>query len=92
MVIDNTIKQFGGEAMIFIGSKAEWMEEVQRLTSAKSVAEDDRHGALYKPAYEAELEAERAIATAAAQEQQRNALWASRDAHENKCLQKCTIQ
>lgn len=92
VVIDHTIKQFGGDAMVFIGSKEEWIEEVRRLTSAKSIKEDDRDGTLYNAAFEAELEAEMARPTAHAQEQQRNALRASRDVHENKCLQKCVIQ
>jgi len=94
VVIDNTISQFGGSEMVFIGTKAEWMKQVGSLTGAKSVKEDDRGGTLYKKAFSAEQgdssESSESPRPAYEMEQSRNAPKASKDVHVKKALH-CTI-
>jgi hypothetical protein len=83
-VIDNTIGQFNGEKMVFIGTIDQWLAKLSELLRTDKVKLDPE-GELYDAAFERERKQRGA---AYILEQERNAATASEEAHIAETLQK----
>ncbi|WP_447735668.1 hypothetical protein [Rhodanobacter soli] len=83
VIIDNTIAQFGGDEMVFIGSTNQWMARLGELLNGASVVLDPGNR-LYKEAFDKELELE----TAYELEQKRLTSMVSKESNISETLQK----
>jgi hypothetical protein len=81
VIIDNTIAQFGGTEMVFIGSTNQWMARLGELLNGASVVLDPGNR-LYKEAFDRELN------TACELEQKRLTSMVSMESNISETLQK----